>query len=473
MKTIVLKVASVLVSSLLISSLASAGLLTNFKPPLTPEEELTKLLRDTKKAKTDIVLIYKDGKVIYEYYAREYKPTTKHLSWSTAKTMTGILIGIADSEGLLSIHDPVKKYFPTIKTSARIIDLLGMSSGIAFKEAFEGLPLDLDLTNMMYLSGHTEGYVNYMINNPLSPTGLPGEYFNYSSGDTNLLMGILQKAIGDQVAYDNYPWEKLFKPLGIEATAEQDIKNTFVGASYIYMTGYDFLKVGKLVMNKGVWNGKQIIPVKYFELMNRVADGVQVKVQKGNLENKAYSAQAITNLPIEGRNQPSAYKDLPLDSVIMYGFQGQIVVSSPSQNFVAVKLSMDEKDMDRDTFYAGVRKFLLAKGYSFETVGDSVNTESITQKKDDDNDDKNRNPIASFPHLVRAYTAKEYCSCRLVIGRSDEICKNDLNAIVKIMPSIKIEGNIVTSQVLGGLFGQVAKAEYRGKKLGCTLIHSE
>lgn len=461
-----------MVFSIITSILFSTLFVTAMAQVKTPEAEFTAFLRDTRKANTDIVLIYKDGKVVYEYYAREYTPTTKHLSWSTAKTMSGILIGIAESEGLLSINDPVKKYFPEAKTTARIIDLLGMSSGIKFKEAFVGLPLNLDLTNMMYLEGHAQGYVNYMLRNPLSPTGGPGEYFNYSSGDTNLLMGILQKAINNQSVYDKYPWEKLFKPLGIEAAFEQDIKGTFVGASYIYMTAPDFLKVGQLVMNKGVWNGKQIIPVKYFELMNKVADGVQKKVQEGNPVNKAYSAQAITNLPIEGRNQASAYDDLPLDSVIMYGFQGQIVMSSPSQNLVMVKLSMDEKDMDRLAFYAAVKKFMFAKGLPYETVGSSNGGAATkTWGAEPPADDVNSGPVQSFPHMIRAYTAKEYCSCRLVVGRSEAICKKDLSGIAKIMPLLKIENNgIVTSQ---GLFRQTAIAKYRGKELGCTLIQSE
>lgn len=440
----------------------------------TPEEEFTSFLRDTKKANTDIVLIYKDGKVVYEYYAREYTPQTKHLSWSTAKTMTGILIGIAEADGLLSINDPVKKYLPTIKNEARIIDLLGMSSGIKFKEAYEGLPLDLDLTNMMYLDGHKQGYVNYMLNNPLSPTGGPGEYFNYSSGDTNLLLGVLQKAINNKKVYDRYPFEKLFAPLGIDATFEQDMQNTFIGGSYIYMTGPDFLKMGQLVMNKGVWNGKQIIPNRYFELMNKVADGVHKKVQEGNPPNKAYSAQAITNLPIEGRNQAPAYNDLPLDSVIMYGFQGQIVMASPSQNLVMVKLSMDEKDMDRLAFYAAVKKFMFAKGMPYETVGTSnagaVKNQGAAEPPEDDT---NGGVIPSFPHMLRAYTAKEYCSCRLVVGRSEAACKKDLNAIAKVLPTLKIDKDLVTSQISPGLFKQVAIAEYRGKELGCTLIQSE
>lgn len=466
MKNGLSKIVSILLCTMFITSLAQAK---------TPEEEFTAFLRDTKKAKTDIVLIYKDGKVVYEYYAREYTPTTKHLSWSTAKTMTGILIGIAEGDGLLSVNDPVKKYLPTFKNEARIIDLLGMASGIKFKEAYEGLPLDLDLTNMMYLDGHKQGYVNYMLNNPLSPTGGPGEYFNYSSGDTNLLLGVLQKAINNKKVYDRYPFEKLFGPLGIDATFEQDMQDTFIGGSYIYMSGPDFLKMGQLVMNKGVWNGKQIIPTKYIELMNKVADGVQKKVQEGNPLNKAYSAQAITNLPIEGRNQASAYSDLPLDAVIMYGFQGQIVMSSPSQQLVMVKLSMDEKDMDRLAFYAAAKKFMFAKGYAYETVG-GKNPQPIKDTgsaPEPPADDTNSGVIPSFPHMLRAYTAKEYCSCRFVIGRSDAACRNDLSAMAKVMPTLKIDKNVVTSQISPGLFKQVAIAEYRGKEYGCTLIRSE
>lgn len=471
MKSVFSKTVSLLLCTLFVSALAQAK---------TPEEELTAFLRDTKKANTDAVIIYKDGKVIYEYYAREYTPKTKHLSWSTAKTMSGILIGIAEGEGLLSINDPVKKYLPTFQNNARIIDVLGMASGIKYKEAFEegSLPLDLDLTNMLYLDGHKKGYVDYMLRNPLSPTGGPGEYFNYSSGDTNILMGVLEKAINNKKNYDRYPFEKLFKPLGIDATFEQDMVGTFVGSAYIYLTPPDFLKMGQLVKNKGVWNGQQIIPARYIELMNRVADGVQKKVQEGNPENKAYSAQAITNLPIEGRNQPSAYNDLPLDSVIMYGFQGQIVAASPSQDLVMVKLSMDEKDMDRLAFYAATKKFILAKGYKYETVGDSKTTEEKKQIAKtwgaQPPDDANSGLVASFPHLMRAYSAKEYCSCRLVVGRSEEACKKDLKAIAKVLPELKIsQDGTVTAQIVGGLFGQKAIAKYRGTDYGCTLVQSE
>lgn len=444
------------------------------------EQELTELLRNTEKANTDVVLIYKDGKVIYQYYAREYTPTTKHLSWSTAKTMTAMLIGIADKEGILSIDDPVRKYFPEFKNDARIVDVLQMASGLHFKEAFKGFPSHLDLTNMLYLDGQKMGFTNFMLKSPLSKVGGPGEYFNYSSGDSNLLMGILQKAIGNQAKYNNYPWEKLFNPMGIDATFEQDMKGNFVGSSYIYMKPTDYLKLGQLLMNKGVWNGQQMFSPSYFELMNTVAPGVQKKVQEFNEVNKAYSIQLTTNRPIEGRNQPSAYNDLPLDTLIMYGHQGQIVAASPSQQFVVVRLARDKKAMDRKLFYKAVAKLVREKNFSFETVGGgaSLFSEKSAYQPDEQEyeEPEDRGTLESLlvvPHLLRAYIVKEYCSCRLVVGRSEKACKQDMKASFPVLPRLKIKDDGTVTATLGlGLFKK-SKAVYRGQKFGCVLTESE
>ncbi len=445
----------------------------------TAQQELTELLRNTEKANTDVVLVYKDGKVIYEYYAREYTPNTKHLSWSTAKTMTAMLIGIAAKEGLLSIDEPVKKYFPEFKNEARIVDVLQMSSGLHFKEAFKGFPSHLDLTNMLYLDGQKMGFTNFMLKMPLSKVGGPGEYFNYSSGDTNLLMGILQKAIGNQTKYNNYPWQKLFNPMGIDATFEQDMKGNFVGSSYIYMKPSDYLKLGQLLMNKGVWNGHQLFSPSYFELMNTVAPGVHNKIQEFNEVNKAYSTQLTTNRPIEGRNLPSAYNDLPLDTLIMYGHQGQIVAASPSQQFVVVRLARDKKALDRKAFYKAVAKLVRSKNLAFETVGSSnrvlakASYQPDEQEYEDPEDRGTMESLLVVPHLLRAYIVKEYCSCRLVVGRSEKACKDDMKTSFPVLPRLKIKDDGTVTATLGlGLFKK-SKAVYRGQKFGCVLTQSE
>ena len=455
---------SLIVSSVFYSSFGNA-----VSAP-SAEAELTSLIRNTKGARSDAVIVYKDGNIIYQNYAREHGPNIKHLSWSTAKTISGILIGIAESEGLLSYHDQVKKYFPEIKTEARISDLLAMSSGLKYKEVFTGLPKDLDVTKMMYLKGPSMGFAGYMTKLPLSPEGNPGDYFNYSSGDTSLLMAILQKSIGDQSKYDKYPWEKFFNLMNIDATFEQDSKGTFVGASYIYMTPLDFLKVGKLLMHRGMWNGKRIIPEKYFLMMNIVAEGVQKKVQKGNPEWKAYSSHVTTNLPIEGRHLNSRYNDLPLDALIMIGHQGQLIVASPSQDLVILRLAMDRKELTSMDFYAAVKKFILSKNLKYETVG----SQKINSHFNQETDEKSMfGTVLNIPNLLRAYSAKEYCSCRLVIGRSDLACRDDLKAQFPVLPKLKIKNDGSVTATLGlGIFKK-SRAVYHGKLLGCTLTESE
>jgi CubicO group peptidase (beta-lactamase class C family) len=465
MKSVFSLVSSVLLSSVLFTSTSQAA-----TSAAVAEKELTSLIRNTKDANTDVVIVYKDGKIIYQNYAREYGPNTKHLSWSMAKTISGILIGIAESEGLLSFNDPIRKFFPKMKSTARIIDLLGMSSGLKYKEEYDGLPIDLDVTNMMYLDGPSMGFANYMLSRPLSPEGEAGSYFNYSSGDTDVLMAVLQKVIGHQAVYNKYPWDKFFKPLGIDATFEQDLSGTFVGGSYIYMKATDYLKIGQLIVNRGMWNGQQVIPHKYFDLMNRVADGVHKKVQKGNEETKAYSAHVTTNLPIEGRNLPSTYNDLPLDSLILYGHQGQIIAASPSQNVVILKLAMDKKALSDINFYAAVKKLILAKDLPYETVASMKGIDSL------DHEPESRSAVGtilSIPNLLRSYSAKEYCSCRLVIGRSEDACKADLKAHSPVLPKLKIKNDGTVTATLGlGLFKK-SKAVYRGKTFGCVLTESE
>jgi CubicO group peptidase (beta-lactamase class C family) len=445
----------------------------------TAEEKLRYLIRHTEDANTDALLVYKDGKMIYTYYARDNGPNVKHISYSVGKTISGILIGIAESEGLLSFDDKVKKYFPKYPTEATVRDLLNMQSGLDYTEDYVGMkPVNLDVLKMLYLKSDEDGMVNYMLKRKDSDMGGPGDFFNYSSGDTNVLMGILQKAINNQKKYDAYPWEKFFVPLGIDATFEQDMKNTFVGAAYIYMRPGDFLKVGQLLMNKGMWEGRRIVPEKYFDMMNVVAEGVQKKVQKGNNIEKAYSSHVITNLPIPGRQRPSQYKDLPLDSLMLIGMQGQWVVASPSEQFVIVKLSMDKKSLNTGKLFASIRNLLIERGMNYVAAGDT--SPGSAPADDDSVDDDNFDftgwvgTIWNATQLARAHSAKYYCSCRYVMEKSAEACKSDLKALLPVMPTLENLGDGIVKAKLGtGIMFKWSKAKYRNKNLGCVLYDSE
>jgi CubicO group peptidase (beta-lactamase class C family) len=446
------------------------------------EGELSSVLDDPSKGvNTDALLVMRDGKILSESYGRGYDADTKHLSWSMAKTVAGILVAQEIDRGTMSLTSPLRTYLPEVQSPARIVDVLQMSSGIAFNEEYSGVPVTSDATRMLYMDGPKTGFAAFAAKLPPRTDAKPGEHFYYSSGDTNLLMGALRNVAPTQQAYDAIPFERFFRPLGIShATFEQDSKGIFVGSSYIYLKARDFAKIGSLLVERGKLGGQTIIPEWYFDLMSRVAPGAASNPLPGTSRTRAYSSQVTTNLPIPSRGLPSEYADLPTDALLMIGHQGQLVVASPSQKLVIVRLAMDKGSaFDRKQFFAKVVRLVEAKSGPLLTARKENPAQyegAAAPPAADDAAEKAR--IADYlkvPHLIRALAAKEFCSCIKVVGRSEEECKDDLRVSLPVLPRLRVndeDGSV--SAVLGtGLFGKKSIAVYRGPELGCTLTESE
>jgi CubicO group peptidase (beta-lactamase class C family) len=444
------------------------------------EGELESTLDDPSKGvHSDALLVMRDGKVLTESYGRGYDAETKHLSWSMAKTVAGILVAQEIDRGTMSTTSPIRAYLPEVPTSARVVDVLQMSSGIRFSEEYSGVPVNSDATRMLYMQGPQSGFAPFVASLPARTDAKPGDHFYYSSGDSNLLMAALRNVQPSQAAYDAIPFERFFAPLGIsDATFEQDSKGIFVGSSYIYLSARDFAKIGTLLVERGKHDGQTIIPEWYFELMTHVAPGVSERALPGTSQTRAYSSMVTTNLPIAARGLPSEYADLPTDALLMIGHQGQLVVASPSQKLVIVRLAMDKGDVfDRKGFFAKVARFVEAKTGPL-----------LTARKEDPAQDEGPPPAAApdaeaegvkigdylkVPHLIRAVAAKEYCSCIHVVGRSEDDCKDDLRASLPVLPRMRVDDGSVSAILGTGIFGKKSVAVYRGPRLGCTLTETE
>lgn len=428
---------------------------------------------------TDIVLVKRQGQVLVDMYAagRGYNRDVPHLSWSMAKTVAGILMAQASVEYKISLQDPVKKYLPEFIGDARIIDLIQMSSGIDFTEQYFGLPVSSDVVRMLYLDGFDHGAAGYVKSLPLREQYKAGEHFYYSSGDTNLMMEVLKKIINDDKKYEDYPWEKLFLPLGIQhATFERDSRGVFIGSSYIYMPAPDFLKIGELIMNNGKWNGQQIIPDFYVQLLHTLAPGVSKTALDGTSSARAYSAQATTNLPIEIRKMNSEHPDLPTDAILLLGHQGQMMAVSPKENLVILRLAFDKgAAFKRNPFFTSVKELIkitqpdykTAVDSSFYKESESIPTQSLINTK------LNIKDLWKVPLLIRRYTAKEYCSCRFVVGRTHEACYADVGLTMPVMPQIHVTDNDNgTKKIMTKFFiGDQNAAEFTGKKFGCRIVN--
>jgi len=426
--------------------------------------------------KTDAAIVMKDGKIVYERYGNGYTAASKHLSWSLAKTVTGILVGVAVDQGYLNYTDSVRKWFPQFKGTATVLDVLQMSSGIGFQEEYFGHSVDSEVVRMLYLEGPKKGFADFVTSLPLrSKDGEPGKHFYYSSGDTNVLMEILRLSMPKE-KYDSFPWDALFKPLGIEgAVLERDIRGMFIGSSYLYMKPHDYLRLGELVMNRGVFGGKRIIPEAHFKLMSEVAPGVNVAAAGGTTFRTAYSAMARTNLPIPGRNCGSEFPDLPLDTVILFGHQGMVVAASPSQKLIVLRLSVDRGSPTiRPRYFGAVRKFLQGRGIGIESSLPTDNRECISTMGEARRwiDAQKLPAIEEYkktPVLLRQLATKEMCSCLFVMGRTEEQCHSGLRMTFPYVVDLAID--VVGKTVSAGT-EFLSQARYEGDRYGCRLVTS-
>ena len=210
---------------------------------------------------THAFLVFQDGKLLYEKYWDGYTPKTLSGSFSAAKSMISLLIGIALDEGKIkSLEEPVGNYVPHFKEAGlekvRIKDLLTMSSGTNYKES-----------DKSYFSMNAYGYYGddeeYMVNKMAfkEPAGV---HWEYRSGDTQVLGLIVEKVFGQNIS--TLVSERFLKPMGAEEDAlwllDGDKKHE---KAFCCFNGVarDYARFGELVLHNGNWKGKQIVSEKY------------------------------------------------------------------------------------------------------------------------------------------------------------------------------------------------------------------
>jgi CubicO group peptidase (beta-lactamase class C family) len=213
-------------------------------------------------ALTLAVIVVQHGRIVAERYAPTVGATTPLISWSVAKSFTHAALGIAYLKGLVDLDAtpvaPEWRGADDPRAAIRFTDLLAMRSGLEFNEDY----LDDSTSHcleMLFGAGAAD-MAHYAASHALiKPID---EYFNYSSGTTN----IVSRAIGDAVgggadSMSRFLRDELFDPIGM-ASAEPrfDEAGTWVGSSYLYATARDFARFGELVLRDGVWDGRRILP---------------------------------------------------------------------------------------------------------------------------------------------------------------------------------------------------------------------
>ena len=192
-----------------------------------------------------------------------------HVNYSVTKSITSCLMGmLVDTGSISSVENSIKNYFPQYqdlnnfhewKDEISINHILQMKAGFQWDEITSNYGTPSNSTSLMI---NSSDWLKHVLDQPMSHE--PGTEYNYNSGCTVLMSGIIQNLTGQSA--EEYAKNSLFKPLGITdydwQRGPNNLTNTGFGLS---LKPRDMVKFGQLYLNNGLWNGKQIISQDWIE----------------------------------------------------------------------------------------------------------------------------------------------------------------------------------------------------------------
>ncbi len=275
-----------------------------------------------------VLIIYKD-KIIAEKYADGFSKNSRILGWSMTKSLTATYFGILQKQGKFDINKPapVAEWKNDERKKITTNDLLHMNSGLEWEEDYNKIS---DVTNMLF---QARDMSKSQAEKPA--IAKPNTHWNYSSGTTNLLSGILRQQFKTHQEYLDFWYSSLLDKIGMNsALVETDMAGNFVGSSYGWATTRDWAKFGLLYLHKGNWNGEQILDeswVKYAATPTNTSEG-------------KYGAQFWLNAG-------GYFPDVPREMFYCSGYQGQMIAIFPSKDLVIVRMGLtEEPDFDFNGF---------------------------------------------------------------------------------------------------------------------------
>lgn len=264
-----------------------------------------------------VVVIYKD-KIIAEKYARGFHQDAKILGWSMTKSIVSTVFGVLQYQGKVNVQDkaPIASWQNDARKEITLHNLLQMNSGLEWDENYDEIS---DATKMLFLDRDMSKMQEYK---PL--VGKPNESWNYSSGTTNLLSGVLRNLFETHQDYLDFWYSGLIDKIGMSSMVlEADLSGNYVGSSYAWATARDWAKFGLLYLHRGNWNGEQLFAEEWVDYVTTPTPG----------SNGLYGAHFWLN-------RGSKLKDVPKNMYFADGYQGQRVYVLPDQDLVVVRFGL-------------------------------------------------------------------------------------------------------------------------------------
>lgn len=292
------------------------------------------------------LLIIRDGEILVERYQYARHDQHRLTSFSMAKTLVAMLIGLALEEGHIgSIDQTAASIVPELQGceygATPLRHLLTMSSGIAFRETYDGRDDSAGLSRLTF-GGQSAGgaAVPPFFNTRVAA---PGRRWYYASSETFVLALVLRRAIGRPIA--EYFAEKLWQPLGAEADASWLTDRSGLEIGYMGFNAVlrDYGRLAMLLASGGQHGGRQLLPQGWLAAMTRAHfSGAETARWFG------YGYQTWIFPPVEG-------------GFALLGVRGQAIFVDPSRRLAMVHTAVrpDARDpggADLAALWRGVKR---------------------------------------------------------------------------------------------------------------------
>jgi CubicO group peptidase (beta-lactamase class C family) len=287
---------------------------------------LTELEKKIKKDKITSCLIQHENSLVFEYYKNNKMKDKQHKVNSVTKSVLSILVGIAIDRGVLKgVHQPIADFFPNLtdwQKQLTLEHLLTMTPGFDWPEfsSWGGRPMPMI---------NSRDWVQFILERSMVED--PGESMHYNSGCSHLLSTILQKAAG--MSLTEYAEAYLFNPLGIKYyTWYSDAKGIVIGGFGLSLKAEDMLKIGKLMLQEGTWNGHKVVSKDWV---------MESTIPRFHTYNKigsyGYHWWILTN---------ENHQQTQLPAYFAMGYGGQYIIVAPKNQLIVTFTS----DLYNDTF---------------------------------------------------------------------------------------------------------------------------
>ena len=338
----------------------SAEIAASADAPEAPEGDLSALLADSvdvgagsetvaaflKRSHADAFVAMKGGKVVGECNAPHMTPGGRHIIFSISKSLTAILAGALQADGLLDPAAPVTQYVPEAAGSAfadaTVQHVLDMTTTIDFEELY----LDPESAFARYrratlwnpnANGPDSEKLLAFITSIGKGAGAHGEVFRYRSPNSDLLGVIVERASG--LRYADLMGERLWGPLGARRGGRitVDGEGTARAAGGISVTARDLARVGEMMRCGGVSEGRRVLPESWVE--DTATGGDRAAWKKGDF------AFLMPNGSYRNKWYQTGFEGRPYCGI---GIHGQWLYVDPANEVVLVRMSSQPLPVDDD-----------------------------------------------------------------------------------------------------------------------------